>query len=150
MANRGSSGGRNGPGRKCVVAAGLVVLTVPVAVWWLASGLSRLEPGGTDQIIAFSGFDPGIEQAVGVVALVVLTLSLFLLWRMCARRLDSAWFGVLARLVAAGALLAALGRVVTAKTNGANIGGGMMLFGGVFAFLYLSAGAWDRARRMWR
>lgn len=125
-----------------------MVLTVPVVVWWLLGDLSRIEPGGSDQIIAVPALDPNVERAFGVVAVVVLMLSCFALWRMCARRHDSAWFGVLGRLAGASTLLAGLGRVVTAKTPGANIGGGMIGFVGLFLVLYLVARAWDTARSL--
>ena len=125
-----------------------MVLTVPMVVWWLLGDLSGIEPGGSDQIISVPALDPNVERAFGVVAVVVLSLSCLALWRMCARRLDSAWFGVLGRLAGATALLAGLGRVVTANTTGANIGGGMIAFVGLFLVLYLVARAWDAARSL--
>ena len=141
---------RKGPAGECLTCGALVAFAVPVVVWWLVGDLSRIEPGGSDQIISFRGFDQGVEMAVGVVALVVLTVASLVLWISCARRLDRGWFGLLARLVAAGALLAVLVRIATAKTSGANIGGGMILFGGIFVWLYLLARAWDQVRRLAR
>ena len=127
---------------------GLVVLMVPIIVWWLIGDLS--EPGGSDQFLPIPPIDRRVEDILGVAATMVTVLACLALWRSCASGVDRRWFRVLYRLIAAGTVLAIEGRATTAKTHGANIGGGMLFFVGTFAVLYLVTGAVDRARLLWR
>ncbi len=125
----------------------VVVVSVPIVVWWLVGDIS--EPGGSSQFLSIRSVDPNFERILGLVSLLSLMLACLTLWRACVGRIDPAWLRVLGGLIAAGTVLAVMGRLLTASTVGANIGGSMMYFVGTFLILYLVVGAFDRARRLW-
>jgi hypothetical protein len=148
LASNGNAAGSNTREPKCLMIGGLVVLMVPIIAWWLIGDLS--EPGGSDQFLPIPSIDRRVEQTLGVAASIVTVLACLALWRGCASRIDRRWFRVLYRLIAAGTVLAIEGRATSAKTHGANIGGGMLFFIGTFVVLYLVVGAVDRAELLWR
>ena len=124
-------------------ASTVLVAAVPVAAWGLIGQLD--EPGPRSElsyIIEPPGIAAGVETTLGVVCLVLAVVSGAVLVHASRRgTFERRWWPVLLPLVAAGLITGAAGRVVTAGSMGANIGGGMaILVGGpVVAGLLVAA-----------
>lgn len=126
------------PGRWPVVAGVVLVLATPVAVWWMVGDLTTTEVPDPDYLIAPVPMPATVERLLGVSAvLLVLATAVALLGATRADRVPARWWGVLAPLLAAGALSGVGWRVVTAGVVGANIGGGAVLLGGPVIVLAL-------------
>jgi hypothetical protein len=101
------------------------------AAWWLIGDLS--ESGGSlEYNFGRLEIDPRLELGLGAPALMIgLAALTFLVSGHSRREVSTAWlFGSL-MLVAVIAAAAGCGRVLTAGTGGANLGGGIVvLFGG--------------------
>lgn len=109
------------------------------------------EPGGYQRILTPPELGARAAHGVAVVTVGVLvagTVAVVAAWR--DRTLDWRDGRAALPLLAAGVLGAVGGRVLTAASYGANIGGGMVLLAAPFVLLpLLVAGArgWRRARR---
>ncbi len=134
--------------RWTVRLAGLALaLATPVATWW-AIGDQSTVPASMDPdfLIRPLAIGAHIEFLVGVGALLVAVVaSATLLWASRTRWLDQRWWFVLLPLLAAGLLVGAGWRVMTAGVIGANIGAGLVvLFGGpLLTGLLLWAAGWS-------
>lgn len=110
----------------------VVVAGFPVA-WWLIGDLSEPDLGnGLDYNFGRIEIDRRVETTAAVPALL---LGLVAMTKLLQRRtrgvLPRGWIVGVAVLTLANVLAAAGGRVLTAGSHGANIGGGMVLmFGG--------------------
>lgn len=138
--------------RGCVEVAArgpAVAATVatPAAVWLLIGYLS--EDGGTDHIVEIPQPPRWIEIGLGVAATVIAARAWSLLFGChddwLIRR---GWWRVCWRVVAAGLLVAVGGRIVTAGSVGANIGGGMIIMLGPLPLLYLLGRAREESVRL--
>src|SRR5215472_1781022 len=113
-------------------AAGLV-LAFPVASWWLVGDLSTV-PASEHPDFAFRPLDVGrgVERAAGLASvLVAAVMLLMLVWFTVRHLFDARWWTVLVPLMAAGFIIGAGWRVMTAGVIGANIGAGIVvIFGG--------------------
>jgi len=110
------------------------VAAMPLAAWWLIGDQSETSLRPRDQL-DYIWQAPDISQTlttiVGAIALATVAIGVVGYVVAAKRRLiDTRWLLVLAASLIAGALLAAIGRIVTAGSVGANIGGGIaFLFG---------------------
>ena len=132
-----------------------LVITAPVAAWWLIGDLSSAEAiaGGIELDYAHRAvtFGAGADQAIGVLACIVVAGTVaVLLWAAVTRRLDPGWWLMVLPLVAAGCLASYLWRVSTAGVIGANIGAGLMTFLGGPVAVALLAFAAVMGRRQYR
>ena len=127
--------------------ARLVVVAVAVATWFLVGYLS--EGGGTDHIFEVPQLDRPVEIAVGIgVAAVAVTAGWGFLGRNRSWVIDDGWWRVYGRLLLAGVLFAVGGRLVTAGSVGANIGGGIIMMLGPVLLLYLVGRAREESVRL--
>ena len=116
--------------------ASLVVLASTIAVWMLIGQLS--EDPSSDYIIQLPQLRRWVELLLGVVAISTAGAAIAELWGRHRRWLvDCRWWAVYGRLLAAGLLIAGGGRIVTAGTSGANIGGALFLYFGPLPVIYL-------------
>ena len=110
------------------------VAAMPLAAWWLIGDQSETSLRPRDQL-DYIWQAPDVSQTitsiVGAVALATVAIGVVGYVVAAKRRLiDTRWLLVLAASLIAGALLAAIGRILTAGSVGANIGGGIaLLFG---------------------
>ena len=110
------------------------VAAMPLAAWWLIGDQSETSLRLRDQL-DYIWQAPDVSQTltsiVGAVALATVAIGVVGYVVAAKRRLiDTRWLLVLAASLIAGALLAAIGRILTAGSVGANIGGGIaLLFG---------------------
>jgi hypothetical protein len=113
------------------LAAGALVLATPVATWWLVGDLS--EPvANPDYMIRPISVSQGMERAVGLGSMLVLAVSISVVASFFRRRqLDRKWVPPIVFLVVSAAIAGAGWRVVTAGVIGANIGGGIVVLGGL-------------------
>ena len=128
------------PARNERRAAVTVVGAASLAAWFLLGQLS--ENSGSDYIFRIPATNRTVEIIAGLTAL---SAAVWAGFRLSQHGRDwligDGWWRVYARLLAAG-LLTAIGlRLVTAASNGANIGGGMVTLFGPLAVLYLLARA---------
>ena len=133
------------PGKTGVAKlATVIVIAGPVAVWLLIGYLS--EGGGTDHILEVPQLSRPAEIVAGIVAALVVVAAVAALVRQDrAWLIAGGWWRVYGRLLAAGVLVAVGGRIVTAGSAGANIGGGAILLLGPVPLLYLLARAHEEA-----
>ena len=107
--------------------------TAPFAAWWLIGDLSEPElvPGDLSYIARAPDIPAWIVTAIGCIALVSAIGAIAVMLLGIRRgRSDGHWLPSVILLVIAGVVLAGIGRVVTAGSIGANIGGGLaILFG---------------------
>lgn len=134
MPRPGSAGGPHRVlARWVVVAAALgLVLTVPVATWWLAGDLSTVPvSAGRDYAFRPWPIGPAVARAAGAGSLAagIVTVAV-LAWATARRVLDIRWWAVLLPLAAAGFIAGAGWRVMTAGVIGTNIGAGFVVFFG--------------------
>ena len=113
-------------------AAGLV-LTFPVATWWLVGDQSTVSASAHPDF-AFRPFDVsrGVEHAAGRASvLLAAAMLLLLVWFTVRHLFDARWWSVLVPLMAAGFITGAGWRVMSAGVIGANIGAGIVVLFGV-------------------
>lgn len=126
-------------GRTGIPGAVLLVLSTPVATWWLVGDQSTVPASAEpDYAIRPWNISPAAEGTAGITALLLATAMTVLLARASAlRRLDRRWWAVLIPLLVAGILAGAGWRVMTAGGIGANIGAGLyvMFLGPIFVGL---------------
>lgn len=127
MPNRSTREGANRAGR----LAAVVLFPITALASWCLIGPSTegSDPSTTyDYIVRAPEMNRGVEIAVGGVAAigVIVAGSLFLKARRPAS-LARCWRGAAAWSLVSGLALGAGGRVVTAGTIGANIGGGLLI-----------------------
>jgi hypothetical protein len=135
-------------GRGLLAAAVGCLLATPVAVWWRVGDQSPTVPPGTalDYVIRPPVIDPWVERVIGIAAVLVVGGTVFLLVRGSRRgRFDRRWWAALLPALAAGIVAGLGGRVVTAGTIGANIGGGLVIIvgGPLVALLLLWSAGWS-------
>jgi hypothetical protein len=125
-----------------------VGLALPLAV--AAGGLLTYaatgeisEPGGQDVVLSLPQ-GRAVPAVLGLVALVLLVGHLVVRWRLPVPLPREAWY-LLALSIAAGIGLGFALRVVSARTDGANIGGGLLMLSSPFVAVALLA----IARRWW-
>jgi len=123
-----------------IAATVVAAACAPPAAWWSIGDLS--ESGGTDDDVGRLEIDARIESAVGV-PLLVLGLAAVTMLVVGGFRgtVSTRWFVGSALLVVAGSATAWCGRVLTADTHGANIGGGLILQLGIPVLISLYVGA---------
>ncbi len=112
-----------------MAAGAALVLACPFVTWWLIGDLTFQK--GT----AYPGdfflyrpppISPAAELAIGIASSSVALLALaVLIYATIKARFDSQWWLVLSLLIAAGMVVGAAERVMTAGVVGANIGGGL-------------------------
>jgi hypothetical protein len=127
-------------------AAIVLVVAVPAAVWLLIGKLA--EGSGTDYIYRVPNLNRHAEVAVGLVVSGVACGVGAILHRNARSWLRDGWWRVYGRVLIAGVAVAVGGRIVTAGSTGANIGGGGILMLGPLPVLYLLEGARVEARRL--
>jgi uncharacterized membrane protein len=98
-------------------------------VWWLIGRLreENLPADDLDYIARAPDVPSWLVTTIGTVALVVATAAILNLARRGNRECNRRWSPVVVPLGIAGVLLAGIGRLVTAGSHGANIGGGAAL-----------------------
>ncbi len=136
--------------KRFVLASATLVLAFPIAAWWIIGDLSESETSD-DQLVRPPDIPNAVENAIGgaaVVTYLVAATVVLMAWR--TGEVHSGWWRVLAMLLAAGALMAVGGRILTARTDGANIGGGFVMFYGLPAIVALLGGAALMAWRLTR
>ena len=117
--------------RRFLPLAVLLVLTAPVAVWWVVGDMS-IEGSDLDYSVRPPDWDPAVQNAVGITATVVfVVVAALLVHAGVTRRLDPLWWLALVPAVTAGAVAAVIERMLTAGTYGANIGAGLAVLAGV-------------------
>jgi hypothetical protein len=125
--------------RTGIPAAVLLVLSTPVATWWLIGDQSTVPAGAEpDYAIRPWNISPAAAGTAGITSLLLATAMTVLIARATAlRKLDRRWWAVLIPLLVAGILAGAGWRVMTAGGIGANIGAGLyvMFVGPIFAGL---------------
>ena len=125
----------------------VVTVATPLAVWFLIGQLA--EGSGSDHIFRVPGLAREVEAVVGLAALSIVCGGLLSLWLGDRSWLiGEGWWQVYGRLLLAGVLVAVGGRIVTAASSGANIGGGAIFMVGPLPVLYLLEGARVEARRL--
>jgi|GEM_PF-3679145 len=118
--------GRASPAGSLVGAATGLVVSVPLATWWVVGDLSPQVAGTLSYDLGPYNVAPGLELALGLFAVTVTVLCLAILIRATARhRLEPIWWAVLAPALLAGVVLAVAWRAATAGFVGAPIGGGV-------------------------
>jgi hypothetical protein len=113
----------------------VIVVSAPVAAWWLIGDMSEVSLSGRyppDYVLRAPEIPGWIVPLLGALALLATVACTGFLVRSVLRgTLDRRWVSAVGCLALAGLLLAAIGRVFTAGTHGANIGAGLaMMFGG--------------------
>lgn len=106
--------------------AGLLV-GVPVTTWWAVGDRSPHVAATLTYDLGPYTMAPGLERALGLLALTVTVLCLAILIPATARRrLPAIWWAALAPAIVAGVILALAWRAATAGFVGATIGGGAL------------------------
>lgn len=128
------------------VAVGVLIVTVPVATWWLVGpnpgneigSDPALRPDDYDYLFHPPAIDVDVERVVGIVAVVGVTMSLgALIWAARRQQIDRSWRGPILTVCAVGVIVGVAERVMTAAVVGANIGGGFCLLFGTPTVLVL-------------
>lgn len=135
-----------------VTAAVSLVLATPVAVWWVVGDVSSKGFDDLDYMVRPVELPSVVEAVIGGLAVVLVIVCGAVLGHALYRgRVRRAWSATVVPLFAAGVVVGAGWRVVTAGGIGANIGGGLVvLFGGplVVALIVVAvANAWVESRR---
>jgi hypothetical protein len=112
----------------------VIVVSMPVAAWWLIGDMSEVSLQGRyppDYILRAPEIPGWIVTFLGAMAVLATVVCTGSLVRSVLRgTLDQRWMSAVGRLALAGLLMAAIGRVFTAGTHGANISAGLaMMFG---------------------
>jgi hypothetical protein len=135
--------------RGCARLAGVVVVTTSSAVWLLLGDLS--EDDGYLRIFEVPQLSRPVEAVLGLAIGAAAGLAAARLWqRGRGWLIDDGYWRVYVRLLAAGMIVAAGGRIVTSATVGANIGGGGIMMIGPFVVLYLLERARQEGRKLAR
>jgi len=139
--------------RGLIIAGGVVVIASPIATWWLIGDLSEAtrDPPGMYSISSPPEIPRWLLVASGVMALSAGLVSLAVLVRAERKgHLERGWIAVIAMLAIAGILAAFIGRLITARTIGASIGGGLALLIGIPTSVALICSATVRSIRILR
>ena len=137
-----------------IAASVALIAATPVAVWWVVGDLTEKgfpEPN-LDYFIRPIDLPPVVEPLAGALAVMVVVVSVVVLaLGLYHRQIDRRWLATVVPLCAAGAIVGAGWRVLTAGAIGANIGAGMVLiFGFPLAGLLVLGAAlnwWRESRR---
>jgi len=119
-------------GRWFFVSIAAVVVAAPLLAWWLIGPLRENNRPASDLDYYVRAPDvPGwLVATIGTAALVVAVAAILNLARPINRRRSRSSLPFMMPLVIAGVLIAGIGRLITAGSEGANIGGGLaVLFG---------------------
>lgn len=117
----------------------LLVLSAPVATWWLVGpnpgneigSDPTLRPDDYDYLFHLPAINAGIERAGNRAAVVLALLAVAVLVVEGRREhVDRRWWPPIVAMTLVGAIIGLAGRVMTAAVVGANIGGGFMLLFG--------------------
>lgn len=116
-------------------AVATLAFSVPIATWWIVGPLAEPVPstsaGGPppyDYIVRPPDVPSTVELLAGMTCLVFAVLSLLVVVLGVRRgTIGWGWVGATACVVVSGVVIGGTGRVVTAGTHGANIGGGALL-----------------------
>jgi hypothetical protein len=113
-------------GRWYFVSIGAVVVAAPLVAWWLIGPLreGNLPADDLDYIVRAPEVPGWLVSTIGFVSLFVAPAAILNLARRENRVRNRLWLRVVVPLVIAGVLLAGSGRLITAGSHGANIGGG--------------------------
>lgn len=128
-----------------------LVLTSPVAAWWLMDVTTAADLGDPDHVFRPLPIDPALEVVIGAMAVAlttaaVLELALFEPAPALVRR----WRPVVGPLMAAGIMCGAGWAILTAPVIGATIGAGAFILTAppvILALLGWSAVRWYRVLR---
>ena len=130
------------PGPKLLTGGMIAAVGIVIATWWI---IGPLEEAGSDYMLRPPNILPAAEQAAGVISLIAVGIvSLWALIQHRLRQIRTGWW-IIAYLIALASFgTGAASRLVTARTSGANIGGGMaILFGGPLIIgLLIGATVW--------
>lgn len=130
------------------VAAVVVIVTIPVATWWLVGpnpgneigSDPELRPDDYDYLFHPPAIDADVERFVGIAAVVGVVVSLgALVFAARRRQIDRRWRGPILIVCAVAVIVGVAERVMTAAVVGANIGGGFFLLFGTPTVLFLLA-----------
>jgi hypothetical protein len=118
------------PGLRYVALAGVALLvTLPVAAWWVVGDLSFRGSDDLDYFVRPPAVSPALERFAGVGALAVaLVATAALAVATGRRRLHPRWWLAVPPLIGAGLLTGIFGRVMSAGGIGVN-------FGAIFALV---------------
>jgi hypothetical protein len=108
-------------------AAHVAVGGSALAVWFLVGPLA--EQGGTDYILRIPKLNRTVELALGLVAAGIALVSVAMVWRRRDLLVRAGWWRVYGRCSLAGIVIALSARIVSAASAGANVGGGIVMFG---------------------
>lgn len=123
------------------LAVPALIVCAPLAAWWLVGlnhesegGRGHVPPGGADQydyMVQPPPLNATVEWTVGAGALVALVIAAaVLITALRSGQFDRRWLSPIVSTCAAGCIVGAAARIVTAPVIGANIGGGIsILFG---------------------
>jgi hypothetical protein len=134
------------PARSHIATAAVILMVGSATLaWWLIGDVS--EPGGSMSILPAPPLSSAQSALAGVVGLIADAVAgRWLVNRSCRRQLAAAG-GRLAILVGlVGFAVGSAGRVLTSRTVGANIGGGMIILVAPIALVALAV----YAVRLWR
>jgi hypothetical protein len=133
--------GRARPRWALVAAVAGLLVGVPVTTWWVVGDWSPRVAATLTYDLGPYAIAPGLERALGLLALTVTLLCLAILIPATAqRRLPAIWWAALAPAILAGVVLALAWRAATAGFVGAPIGGGALaLAAGGFLAVVLAA-----------
>lgn len=114
------------------MAAVLLMLSFPLAVWWLIGDLSIAgNPSDLDYVLEAPELNPTIVTWIGAICLAVAIASLLVVvLSVLTRQHDPRWIVVALLGMSTGLIVAGGLRVITAGGYGANIGGGLVMLAG--------------------
>ncbi len=124
--------------RYVALAGGVLLLTLPVAAWWLVGDLSYRGTDDLDYFFRAPAVPAAVERIAGLGALVAaLAAVLALAVAAGRRRVHPRWWLALLPLIGAGVLTGLAGRVMTSGGIGVNFGAIFALVLGVPAVVSL-------------
>ncbi len=124
MSGEGASGSAK-------IALVVLAFSTPVVVWWLIGPLSESVSRGEPQfLVEPPSVSPTAERVAGIVGVVAVCACLAVLTIEARRgRLERRWRPVAVCVVLSGCAIGAAARLITAGSDGANIGGALALYG---------------------
>jgi hypothetical protein len=132
--------------RAALVAVACILVALPVSTWWIVGDLA--EEGGVDYMFHPPDISKTETRVIGVTATAVLIAGAVVVLGLARRgMLGIADLRTAVPLAAVGIYLGLGYRVVTAATDGANIGGGLVFMFGIFfvpVMLLLAVNQWRR------